>query len=134
MTKLFSNSSPKVLKSVSFGNKFKDFYLYTIFCNNTYSRVLNLNMTIAFWNFYPKHSNKALLVAILGIFILPQNYAIRKIREHWLQLWQQYFKSQPKTSQIWNFCSQAYSTFILVPNMEIWKTWGCWFQLQQKPF
>ena len=64
MAILFSNSSPKILKSGIFGPKLKEFYFCTKLCNKANSRRLVSNMTIAF-------SNSSLNTYKLGVFLIP---------------------------------------------------------------
>ena len=107
---LFSNSSPKKPKQRIFGLKFKDFCFRTKLCNKINSRALILNTTLVFQNCCPKHLNKAFLVLNLRILIFAQNFAIRQIRGHWFQIWQQLFKipAQKYTNKV-----------LLVPNLRI---------------
>ena len=68
MAILFSNSSPKILKSGIFGLKLKEFYFCTKLCNKTNSKKLVSNVTIAF-------SNSSLNICKLGVFLV-QNLRI----------------------------------------------------------
>ena len=56
MTILFSNSSPKILKSDIFGPKFSHFCFFTKFYYYTNSKVLISNTTNSFLKFQPKNT------------------------------------------------------------------------------
>ena len=69
VTKVLSNPSPKIPKSIVFSQRFKDFYFSIKHCNKTNLRTLISNITIAFRIPAQKYPNKVIFILNLSIFI-----------------------------------------------------------------
>ena len=73
MTMLFSNSSPKVLKSGILGPKLRHFCFFVNFRKQTKLRVLISNMTIVFLKFLPKNTQGRHFLSQIQAFSLFQD-------------------------------------------------------------
>ena len=79
MTKIYSNSIPKIRKSSIFGPKLKHFIFCTKLCSKTNQRALISNMTMVVQNCCPKHPIKASLVPNSRILILHETLLLDKL-------------------------------------------------------
>ena len=151
MAILFSNSSPKILKSGIFGPKLKEFYFSTKLCNKANSRRLVSNMTIAF-------SNSSLNTCKLGVFLIPnlrifilhQTLQLGKFEGVDFKYDHYFFEFQPSKAYFvlnissyfifaWNFAySRVYSKFDFCFVLHIFFNFrqilGCWFPVSQSFF
>ena len=116
MTRIFSNSNPKIPKSGTFSPKLKGFYFCTKLCNKANSRTMISDMPIVFSNSSPKieYANQDFWSQIQAFLLFSRNFGSRQIRGVGFKFDNIVFKSQPKNIQIRHFWSQI-QAFLFFP-------------------